>query len=170
MTITLGKTPKIHLISSCGNFVEKHSFRRVSGDSLDENGSSHTVFYTFTLRSGGIINLNFFLVFPKKCPYSEFFWSAFSSNAGKHGPENMDTFHVVFTLFPLLKFGHWHLISNVFCYQRCRVVSCSSKTCFLFNAYTSWLKQKPMLKHVCCISRNVVILIIFYILSIFDLI
>ena len=25
----------------------------------------------------------------KKYPYSEFFWSVFSSNAGKYGPENL---------------------------------------------------------------------------------
>ena len=32
MERTLGKIKKLHLISLCGNFVEKHSFRRVSGD------------------------------------------------------------------------------------------------------------------------------------------
>ena len=30
---TLHKTPKFHLISLCGNFVERHSFQRVSTDS-----------------------------------------------------------------------------------------------------------------------------------------
>ena len=32
---TLHKTPKFHLISLCGNFVERHSFQRVSTDSPD---------------------------------------------------------------------------------------------------------------------------------------
>ena len=32
---SLGKRPKFHLIFGCGNFVEKRSFRRVSGDSSD---------------------------------------------------------------------------------------------------------------------------------------
>ena len=34
----------------------------------------------------------------KKSPYSEFFWSVLSPNAGKYGPEttpNTDTFHTV---------------------------------------------------------------------------
>ena len=30
---TLRKIPKFHLISLCGNFVERHSFRRVLGES-----------------------------------------------------------------------------------------------------------------------------------------
>ena len=31
----LGKIPKFHLIFGCGNFVERRSLRRVSGDSSD---------------------------------------------------------------------------------------------------------------------------------------
>ena len=31
--LTLSKMPQFHLISWCGNFVERHSFRIVSGDS-----------------------------------------------------------------------------------------------------------------------------------------
>ena len=33
-SLVLCKIPKFHLISSCGNFVERLSFRRVSGESL----------------------------------------------------------------------------------------------------------------------------------------
>ena len=33
VNITLHKIPQFHLISWCGNFVERHSFRIVSGDS-----------------------------------------------------------------------------------------------------------------------------------------
>ena len=29
----------------------------------------------------------------EKCPYSEFFWSVFSPNAGKYGPENSEYRH-----------------------------------------------------------------------------
>ena len=33
--LTLHKIPKLHLISWCGNFVERHSFRRVSDESSE---------------------------------------------------------------------------------------------------------------------------------------
>ena len=38
------------------------------------------------------------LTLREKCPYSEFFWSVFSPNVGKYGPEktpNTKTFHAV---------------------------------------------------------------------------
>ena len=42
---TLRKISKFHLISWCGNFVERHSFRRVSGDFHTAKLGEITVFY-----------------------------------------------------------------------------------------------------------------------------
>ena len=35
----------------------------------------------------------------KKCPYSELFWSVFSPNAGKYGPENSEHGHILYSDF-----------------------------------------------------------------------
>ena len=41
--LTLRKIPKFHLMSWCGNFAERHSFRRVLGEST-ETVSFHKIF------------------------------------------------------------------------------------------------------------------------------
>ena len=45
----------------------------------------------------------------EKCPYSEFFWSVFSPNAGKYGPEKLRIW-TLFTQWELLRYEYFKSI------------------------------------------------------------
>ena len=69
------------------------------------------------------------LTLRKKCPYSEFFWSVFSPNAGKYRPEKLRTQK----LFTQCDISNSLMSIRTFAYVRVRNVSFSEGFVCLLN-------------------------------------